>query len=268
MATINLGRVGFVNKGTYSGATAYKVNDVVVYNSGTYACIQANTGQLPTATAYWQVWVANDKALDSAVVHKTGNETIAGVKTFTANPTSSNATEANIALEKTGTGASVFYPYNGATQLGLADTVIGIIAYINKTLATDFIINKNLYVVGSILSTAGIGIGYGTGSGGTVTQLTSKSTAVTLNKPCGQITMHNAALGAGASVTFVVNNSLVAYIDNAVVTIAGGTGGYSNNRVQATCYGGGIAITVTNQTAGSLSEALVLNFTVIKGAIA
>ena len=75
MATIDLGRVGFVNKGAYSGIFAYKLNDVVVYNSGTYACIQANTGQLPTATAYWQVWVSNDKApLDSpALVNPTIN---------------------------------------------------------------------------------------------------------------------------------------------------------------------------------------------------
>ena len=77
MATANLGRVGFVNKGTYSGATAYKVNDVVVYNSGTYACIQANTGQVPTNTSYWQNWVADN------AVHKTGDETVEGVKTFT-----------------------------------------------------------------------------------------------------------------------------------------------------------------------------------------
>ena len=80
MSTINLGRVGFVNKGTYSGATAYKVNDVVVYNSGTYACIQANTGQAPTNTSYWQNWVADN------AVHKTGDETIAGVKTFSSSP--------------------------------------------------------------------------------------------------------------------------------------------------------------------------------------
>ena len=80
MATANLGRVGFVNKGTYSGATAYKVNDVVVYNSGTYACIQANTGQAPTNTSYWQNWVADN------AVHKAGDETIAGVKTFSSSP--------------------------------------------------------------------------------------------------------------------------------------------------------------------------------------
>ena len=59
MATLNLGRVGFVNKGTYSDTTPYKINDVVTYNRGTYACIEANTGNLPTDIAYWQVWVEN-----------------------------------------------------------------------------------------------------------------------------------------------------------------------------------------------------------------
>lgn len=100
MATANLGRVGFVNKGTYSGATTYKVNDVIVYNGGTYACIQANTGQAPTNTSYWQNWVANDKALDSAVVHKTGNETIVGVKTFSSSPIVPTPTTGTQAVNK------------------------------------------------------------------------------------------------------------------------------------------------------------------------
>lgn len=80
MATANLGRIGFVNKGTYNSATAYKVNDVVTYNAGTYACIQANTGQAPTNTSYWQNWVADN------AVHKTGDDTIEGIKTFTSSP--------------------------------------------------------------------------------------------------------------------------------------------------------------------------------------
>jgi hypothetical protein len=57
MATVNLGRVGFVNKGTYSGATAYKINDVVDYNNSVYACIQAGTGQVPTTATYWDLWL-------------------------------------------------------------------------------------------------------------------------------------------------------------------------------------------------------------------
>jgi hypothetical protein len=43
--------------------------------------------------------------------------------------------------------------------------------------------------------------GYITGEGGTVAQATSKATAVTLNKKCGQITMHNASLAADTTVT-------------------------------------------------------------------
>jgi hypothetical protein len=59
-----------------------------------------------------------------------------------------------------------------------------------------------------MLNTAS-GIGYVPGRGGAITQETSKSTSVTLNKPCGVITMHNAELGAGASVAFALLNNLV-----------------------------------------------------------
>ena len=58
---------------------------------------------------------------------------------------------------------------------------------------------------------AGKAIGYV--SGGAVTQLTSKSTGVTLNKPCGAITLHNASLTGDAEVTFTVTNSEVAATD-------------------------------------------------------
>ena len=66
---------------------------------------------------------------------------------------------------------------------------------------------------GNVLVTSVAGLGYGTGAGGTVTQATSKSTAVTLNKPTGQITTHNAALAADTTVSFLVNNSLITTSD-------------------------------------------------------
>lgn len=64
MPTLNLGRVGFVNKGAWSVATAYKINDVVTHNNGTYAALQAHTGQTPVAggSAYWQEWITSDNA--------------------------------------------------------------------------------------------------------------------------------------------------------------------------------------------------------------
>jgi hypothetical protein len=112
------------------------------------------------------------------------------------------------------------------------------------------------------------GVGYATGAGGTVTQATDKSTGVTLNKATGQITMNNAALAAGAEVSFTLTNSVIAATDIIVVNIAsGGTAGAYGLSVTAVANGS-CQITVTNLSGGSLSEALVLNFAVIKGVAA
>ena len=119
---------------------------------------------------------------------------------------------------------------------------------------------------GNLLVTNPAGLGYGTGSGGTVTQATSKSTDVTLNKPTGQITMAASALAANTSVQFVVNNSLVAITDVAVVGMSAGAASYQNYLVQANIEVGKIVIHVRNISGGSRSEALVINFAIIKGA--
>ena len=68
--------------------------------------------------------------------------------------------------------------------------------------------------------------GYITGDGGTVTQATSKSTAVTLNKKCGTVTMNGAALAADAIVSFTLTNSTIAATDViALIHASGGTAG-------------------------------------------
>lgn len=125
--------------------------------------------------------------------------------------------------------------------------------------------------LGSLLLTSGTGtLGYGTGAGGTVTQLTSKSTAVTLNKPSGQITMSNAALAAGASVLFAFYNSTCDYnYDQLIVNMHGVVSGHNNYKVEnaGTIGGGGISIRLTNISGISLSESPSIKFTVIKGAI-
>jgi len=109
------------------------------------------------------------------------------------------------------------------------------------------------------------GLGYGTGAGGTVTQATSKSTAVTLNKPTGQITMNNAALAAGARVVFQVINNFVTADDNVVATYVDDFGAVYRVDVQ-TVWMGYFQIGLTNVTAGSLSQAVRINFAIIKGA--
>jgi hypothetical protein len=122
---------------------------------------------------------------------------------------------------------------------------------------------------GNVLVTGGGGLGYGTGAGGTVTQLTSKSTTVTLNKPSGQIIMNNAALAAGASVMFQVSCSVCSHYDVPIATGAWTVVTPENYRIEATKIsypGGTFFIKVTNVSGTSLSEALTINFAIIKGA--
>ena len=108
--------------------------------------------------------------------------------------------------------------------------------------------------------------GYITGEGGTVTQATSKATAVTLNKKCGQITMNAAALAAATTVTFVLTNSTIAATDLLVLNhVSGGTAGAYLLNAQAAA--GSASVNVRNITAASLSEAIVIGFAVIKASI-
>lgn len=100
---------------------------------------------------------------------------------------------------------------------------------------------------------------------GAVTQATNKTTAVTLNELSGKITMSNAALAAAAEVSFTVNNSLVTTNDVPVVAVqATGTAGAYLVSVGSVANGS-FTITVSNASAGSLSQAIILNFIIIKG---
>jgi len=109
-------------------------------------------------------------------------------------------------------------------------------------------------------------IGYSTAAQGTVTQATSKSTGVTLNKSSGQITMNNAALLNGAIVSFTLTNSLLSAKDVIVVNVAGGlaTNGTYTSFVSNISAGTAV-ISLYNISSGSLSEAVVLNFAIIHG---
>lgn len=119
-----------------------------------------------------------------------------------------------------------------------------------------------------LVTSSGGGLGYGTGAGGTVTQLTSKSTTVTLNKPCGQITMNNATLAAGETVNFVLINSLVSVNDKLIITLSNGTYSPSAYNVWGYASNGACGVFVKNVSGASLSEAVPLSFAIIKGATA
>ena len=105
--------------------------------------------------------------------------------------------------------------------------------------------------------------GYGTGAGGTVIQSTNKSTAVTLNARCGQITMNAANLVTNTAVTFTLTNSAIAATDVLIMNHASG-GTLGNYSFVAQCAAGSATIAVRNVSAGDLAEAVVISFAVIK----
>lgn len=112
------------------------------------------------------------------------------------------------------------------------------------------------------------GMGYGTGAGGSVTQATNKTTGVTLNNVCGQITMAAGSIAAAGEATFVLTNSAIITTDVVVVChdSVGTIGAYD-------CFASGIgagscSITVTNHSAGALDQQIVLNFAIIRAVIA
>ena len=113
-------------------------------------------------------------------------------------------------------------------------------------------------------------IGYALGAQGSVTQATSKSTGVTLNKSAGRITMNNAALAAGTAVSFILTNSLISINDTIVVCVSSNTTGSADGAY--TTYvsylaAGSALITLRNLTAStSYSEAVIINYSIIHGA--
>ena len=108
-------------------------------------------------------------------------------------------------------------------------------------------------------------LGYASSAQGTVTQATSKSTAVTLNRPMGRITMNGALLAGGASALFTLNNSTISARDVVIVSVSGGgTAGAYWPFVSSQAAGSAV-IGLYNNTAGNLSEAVIINFAVIHG---
>lgn len=154
---------------------------------------------------------------------------------------------------------------SGAPSFALRYAATGV-ADSNITWTTPLSVDSSGNVT---VSTAAL-LGYGTGSGGTVTQATSKATSVALNKPTGQITMNNAALAAGTTVAFQCANNLVGQRDLVIANIAWGTIDPTNYSIRASAYitaAGTILFQLKNESAVSLSEAVIINFAVIKGSI-
>jgi hypothetical protein len=173
--------------------------------------------------------------------------------------------------------SGTFYVLSGVSQT--AGTLISTLSYSISASSSGVSILPLLTCYNGITSSTFIkststsaGVGYGTGAGSTVTQLTSKSTGVTLNNICGQITTTASALAASTSVSFTLTNSSIAATDVVIVNAANvGGAAPTINTYQISVdsvLAGSCRIHIRNVSASSASQAIVLNFAVIKSVAA
>lgn len=168
------------------------------------------------------------------------------------------------------TPSGIFQPDYGtlATGTGVSGMAIGtqanvpLEAWTNNTKRWVLDGSGNTIITGKFTSSGG-GIGYSTGAGGTVTQITSKSTGVTLNKLSGQITMNNASLAANGEAVFTLTNSFIEATDVVVVCLGSSVSAGRYMVGVATVSAGSCQILITNLSSVA-SEAPVINFAVIK----
>lgn len=110
---------------------------------------------------------------------------------------------------------------------------------------------------------------YDSAQGGTVTQTTSKSTGVTINKRCGTITTHDESMTPNLRKHFVVTNSTVSHLDTVVLSLQydGAHLDYFYHEVRVVyVYDGEFCIQVWNyDTSNTMSVPLIINFAVIAG---
>ena len=122
----------------------------------------------------------------------------------------------------------------------------------------------SLAVTAAVTSSGTAGVGYATGAGGAVTQITSRTTGVTLDKTTGAITLFSAA-GSATAATFTVTNSTVAATDVIILNQKSGTDLYD---LMVTAVVNGSFNITFRTTGGTTTEQPVFNFAVIKGVVA
>lgn len=170
--------------------------------------------------------------------------------------------------DETGTGSLVFAtsptlvtPVLGAAT-GTSVALSGAVTADTGTFATALALTVGTFNAPSIQVQTGIYMS----DGDSVSQATSKSTSVTLNKTTGQITMNAANLADATNVKFTVSNSTVPTVANIIINhVSGGTAGayqvWATNFVAGTSFD----VSLRNVSGGALAESPVLQFMIFEG---
>ena len=127
--------------------------------------------------------------------------------------------------------------------------------------ATEFLITRALRFGSECAIT------FLTGAGAAVTQLTNRTTGVTINKYAGTITTNTASLAAEVAASFVVTNNKVAIGDMVFVAQRSGAVGVMTTIEVIASAAGSFTIAVMNgNAAAGVAEtgAIIIEFLVIK----
>ena len=241
------------------------------YTNGTSYLDAGKSGFLPDSSIFF-IHSADNSSNITFHTQDSGNNTDRRVERFRIGSTG------DIGIGKISTGNKVAIKQRINSSVGgiSIENVTGTTTAVLSVLDTGQLILRNAaidtlaIVNGNTLHVSPYGaLGYGTGSGGTVTQLTSKSTTVTLNKPNGLIILNNAALAANTAVGFELNNSLINANDHVYTEIYDGNGGLGiNYNCWIAWVGNGNAVVIIKNVSNStLSDTISIRFSVIKGAI-
>ena len=250
--------------------------DLQVAGSSKASITKAGAMTLAGALTYGGVTLAN-------AVTGTGNMVLSASPTFTGTVSAAaiTATGAVATGALTVTGTATVVSGSGLTVRNAAADGFNLIQFntnswrldgLSASSVLDFgsntatiTITGTVTVANSIKSShATAGVGYATGAGGAVTQITSRTTGVTINKASGAITLVSAA-GSTSIAAFTVTNSAVEATDTIYVCQKSGTDKY---RIYVTAVAAGSFQISFATLSGTTTEQPVFNFAVIKAAAA
>jgi hypothetical protein len=228
---------------------------------------------------------ANLATLFSSITALSGNQTLTAANEGQLVSLSASGGAATVTLPSSGIGAGwmcaiqksdgsaytiITSPATYQLQLQ-GDTIIllydgaawNVVIYCNALAAGGFL---SVQASSSIRCLGTGGIGYGGGAGSTVTQTTNRTTGVTINKTCGQITTSSASLAVAAVATFTVTDSTVAAVDVPHLAIASGAVNADTIAYVSAVAAGSFNISVKNLNAATAETgAIVINFAIVKG---
>jgi hypothetical protein len=246
---------GRAGRGIAAAPTALQSGDSMLRLTG----VGWGASQFPTTPAPTGIeFVATENYTDTAYGSK--------VMIYTApDGTSTKTLSANITATITTLPAALLVTGN---ITGGNVAVNGLISATGNVSASNIVGTVSIASSGNILVTSNGAVGYANGAGGTVSQTGNKSTGVTLDKASGEITMQNTNLAAATTVSFTLTNSVISPHDLLLINIVGGVTTPGTYNVDARCNTGSALISIRNITAGSLGEAVVLRYAVIRGSVA